>query len=376
MINFNIRIIFSLLFIFLGACTPQTELIYSSLRPGEIAAINNTDLDNVASNYNVATAVAAANGASVTAIADTLASANALEVKSSFNFPTVLSDSLSFTAGQTQAVYASGVLPIELYDKFTFLSVMQLTSGTGQIFIYDTNDTNDLASVSVSGTNLVLQHQSSSGNYRTRIYSITNYLNQWHVFGFAFGSEGKDIQLYIDGYRQTSYTSSSVGGIGSFSAVQRHLTIGGTSHSTFKLKHFSIIGAKILPYQMFQVAKYFGKLYGIYISDSVTKEIRNNTSPAIEPETVNYSFLASTILTNKCAGCHQPGGTSPFLNSYANIMAAFNYIGEPVVTPGDLVNSRLYQTVMDNGMPAGGASPLSDTEKNYIKSWIEGGAVN
>jgi uncharacterized membrane protein len=140
------------------------------------------------------------------------------------------------------------------------------------------------------------------------------------------------------------------------------------------LKHFSIVGSKILPYQMFQASKYLSRVYGIYVSDSVTKEIRNNTTPAVEPETINYSFLASTILTSKCAGCHQPGGNSPYLNSYANLMAAVSS-GDPVVTPGDIVNSRLYQTVLDNGMPAGGASPLNDTEKNYIKSWIENGAL-
>lgn len=158
--------------------------------------------------------------------------------------------------------------------------------------------------------------------------------------------------------------------------VQRHLTIGGTSHATFKVKHFSIIGAKVLPYQMYQTSKYFGKIYEITVSDSVTKEIRNNTSPVVEPESIDYTFLASAVFTNKCAGCHQPGGNRPYLNTYANIMAAVNDNSKPVVTAGDIANSRLYQVVLDNRMPAGGASPLSTTEKNYIKSWIEDGAHN
>lgn len=209
MINFNIRIIFRLLFFcLLSACTPQTESVFSSLRPGEIESLSNTKLTAVASDYNITQSVSAASGMSVTAIVDQLGSAEPLEVKSSFNFPTIVSNSLSFTAGQNQAVYASGVLPKELYNNFSFLTVMQLTSGTGQIFIYDTNDTNNLASVTVSGTRLVLQHQSSVGNDRTRSYDISSYLNQWHIYSMAFGSEGKDIQLYVDGFRLTNFFCS------------------------------------------------------------------------------------------------------------------------------------------------------------------------
>lgn len=357
-------------------CTPQTENLFSSLRPGEIASLSVTELESIASDYNVIESITAANGASVTAITDTLATANSLEVKATFNFPTVLSDSLSFTKGASQAIYASGVLPKELYEEFSFFSVMQVTSATGQIFIYDTNDTNDLAEVSVSGTLLTLKHQTSVGNHRMRLYDISTYLNQWHVYAFAFGTAGKEMELYVDGYRLSDYSSISVGGIGDFSTVQRHLTIGGTSHSSFKLKHFSVVGEKVSPYQMFQVGKYLGQSYGIAISDSVSKEIRNDLAPAVEPENIDYAFLASAILKNKCAGCHQPGERSPYLNTYANLMAGVNDNGDPVVTPGDIVNSRLYQTVLTDEMPAGGATPLNDTEKNYIKTWIENGAIN
>lgn len=372
----RIVLISGLLFLVFAACTPQTQSLFSTLRPGEIAAVSPTTLDEVASDYNVARSIVSASGASLTTIVDTIGTANSLEVKSTFAFPATVANSLSFTAGQNQAVYASGILPKELYDKFSFFTVMQIASGTGQVFIYDTNDTNDLAAVSVSGTQLVLKHQSSAGNYRSRAYNISQFLNQWAVYAFAFGSEGKDIQLYINGYRLTEYTSQSVGGIGAFSAVQRHITIGGPSHATFRIKHFSLVGSQILPYQMFQASKFLSKTYGIYVSDSVTKEIRNNTAPPVEPETINYTFLASTILTSKCVGCHSPaGGYLPYLNSYTNLMAAMSG-SDRVVTPGDIANSRLYQTVMDNGMPAGGAGPLSATEKNYIKSWIENGALN
>lgn len=366
------------IFLVMVGCTPQTEKLFSSLRPGEIAALSNTTLDAVASDYNFPISILASAGSSMTTVDDTLGKANPLEAKLTFSFPSIDANtsSLSFVEGQNQALYASGVLPGELFEQFSFFSVIRLVSASGQIMIYDTNDTNDLAAVSVSGTQLILKHQTSDGNYRARLYDVSPYVDQWHVYAFAFGNEGKDINLYIDGYRQTDYSSISVGSSGALTKVQRHLTIGGTSHATFKMKHFSIVGEKIDPYQMFQVGKYLGQYYGIAVSDSVTKEIRNDLSPAIEPENIDYTFLASAILKNKCAGCHQPGEKSPYLNTYANLMAAVNDSGDPVVTPGDIANSRLYQTVLANEMPAGGATPLNDTEKNYIKTWIENGAID
>lgn len=370
--------IIATIFLAFVGCTPQTEKVFSSLRPGEIAALNNTSLDSIASDYNIPLSILANSGVSMTAVEDTLGEANDLEAKLTFSFPTIdaSTSSLSFVTGENQALYASGVLPNELFEEFTFFSVLRLVSASGQIMIYDTNDTNDLAAISVSGTQLILKHQTSDGNYRARSYDVSSYINQWHVYAFSFGTEGKDINLYIDGYRQSDYTSISVGSSGALSKVQRHLTIGGTSHATFKLKHFSVVGVKIDPYQQFQIGKYLGKYYGITVSDSVTKEIRNDLAPAIEPENIDYAFLSSAILKNKCAGCHQPGEKSPYLNSYANLMAAVNDDGDPVVTAGDIANSRLYQTVLTNEMPAGGATPLNDTEKNYIKTWIENGAIN
>lgn len=360
------------------SCTPQTENVFSSLKPGEIDVLSNTTLSAIASDYKISQSVMASLGVSMTEVEDSLEMADSLEAKSGFVFP--LEDagtsSLSFVAGQTQALTASGELPFELFEQFTFFSVMNLSTVSGQIFIYDTNDTNDLVAATVSGTQLVLRHQTSEGNYRARAYEISAYANDWHVYAFAFGSEGKSIDLYIDGYRITDYESISVGSIGALSKVQRHLTIGGTDHSTFKIKHWSIVGEKIAPYQMFQVGKYLGRNYGITVSDSVSKEIRNNLVPTVEPENVDYTFLAGAIFKNKCAGCHQPGEVSPYLNSYANIMAAVNDDGDPVVTPGDIANSRLYQSVLSNAMPAGGASPLNTTEKNYIKKWIEDGAID
>lgn len=80
------------------------------------------------------------------------------------------------------------------------------------------------------------------------------------------------------------------------------------------------------------------------------------------------------ILQQRCVNCHG-GQTDPNLNlAYAQLVIETTMGNLRVVVPGDVSNSRLYQSVVTNSMPQG--SPLTNTQKEIIRTWIAAGARN
>lgn len=366
--------------IILSSCNASNISLFSSTKPGDFSALTISDLSSLSNYYNISEQIQLVSGIGVSSISDSYNRSNNLSVKSTYNFPTVnFSEdiySLSFTQGASQAVVASGVLPEELYQQMTIFSVLSISS-SGTILSYGSDETNELLEVSVSGTSLVLNHQTSTDNYRKRIYDISSFFNKKTIYTFSFGADGKDIELYINGFRITQYSSINNGGISSYSRLQRNLTVGGVSHGTFKIYDLSLIGDKFGPQKIYQVSKYFSKKWNISISTSLTKEIRLDSIPSIEPEIINYSFIAGAILTPKCTGCHRDGGTLPYLDSYTNVLTGSTVDG-PVVVLGSASTSRLYirTAATTNYMPSGGGAHLTETELDYIKQWIDSGAPN
>lgn len=80
------------------------------------------------------------------------------------------------------------------------------------------------------------------------------------------------------------------------------------------------------------------------------------------------SSLNSTIFQSKCLGCHS---NSVMLGNYN--MATYNLLMKDVVA-GNPNASKLYMRVIDNSMPPG--APLTQTEKDNIRTWIAQGALN
>lgn len=91
--------------------------------------------------------------------------------------------------------------------------------------------------------------------------------------------------------------------------------------------------------------------------------------------TVFYLSDIQTIFNAKCINCHgNQGGLS--LISYTTLMAGGN--SGPAVSPGSAANSLLVKRIegtIPPQMPLG-ASPLSESEINLIRTWINEGALN
>jgi hypothetical protein len=93
-----------------------------------------------------------------------------------------------------------------------------------------------------------------------------------------------------------------------------------------------------------------------------------------------------------CITCHRVGGLANFL-PLTSTVSYNNLVNEPatrtgnpptndLVEPGDSANSVLYQRVSGIGLPSGeslmplGGAPLSPQLQNFIKTWINEGAIN
>jgi mono/diheme cytochrome c family protein len=103
-----------------------------------------------------------------------------------------------------------------------------------------------------------------------------------------------------------------------------------------------------------------------------------------EPVEVSYSRDVRPILEQNCASCHVPGQAgyvvSGFeLRDYDSLMKGTQY--GPVVLPGDPLTSTLVMLIEGRAdpalnMPHGDAKPLSPTEIQTIRAWVEQGAKN
>jgi uncharacterized membrane protein len=83
----------------------------------------------------------------------------------------------------------------------------------------------------------------------------------------------------------------------------------------------------------------------------------------------------NTIIGQRCLNCHGAGRKPNLNQAYAQLILETNAAGLRIITPADASNSRLYQVVVTNLMPQGG-NPLTNTQKEIIRSWIAAGAKN
>lgn len=87
------------------------------------------------------------------------------------------------------------------------------------------------------------------------------------------------------------------------------------------------------------------------------------------------TFLqVQSILQQRCVNCHN-GQRKPNLSlSYAQLLTETTSAGLRIITPALVGDSRLYGSVVTNSMPTG--NPLSNEQKELIRSWIAAGAPN
>jgi len=315
---------------------------------------------------------------------DQLTIGNSFQTTASLSFPAAATvggiQTLRFLNTGSVGMEAQGVLPAHFINQFTIHLQIKINSNAiGQILNYGSDLSSDLMTVSVSGTTtkyLHVRHQSTAGNYYERIYNIQSYMDQLSVLTIVAGSTSKDLETYMNGFRLTDYTAQSSGTAAEYSSVLRHLYIGGTQSADFNLSAIVFHNTKLSPQTVYKTAKYQLQSMNIFNTDTLTLEIVNDSTPAIEPDAINYTYVSNLILANQCVSCHRSGsGSQPYLDSYSNILTGTNLRGEPTVVANDLAASRIYQTVLSNSMPQSGA-PLNASQKNAIKVWIENGAPN
>ncbi|MGE4131670.1 MAG: hypothetical protein AB7F86_08525 [Bdellovibrionales bacterium] len=118
-----------------------------------------------------------------------------------------------------------------------------------------------------------------------------------------------------------------------------------------------------------------GLIEGTYQFQVVVTDDRGDSVSGVSTITVLPVQAAATfaqvnqIVLGKCIGCHTPTGLAPMkpMTTYAEVR---NY-----VVPNQPDASSLYNQVVMDLMPLGGPY-LSTTEKDLIRSWIQGGALN
>ncbi len=81
-------------------------------------------------------------------------------------------------------------------------------------------------------------------------------------------------------------------------------------------------------------------------------------------DTITFTKHISSIFTNKCVVCHQPGATSPDLSTYSLIKTQVD---------GGRIKARVFDQI-PSVMPQGGALPQN--ELDLIKCWLDAGAPN
>lgn len=101
-------------------------------------------------------------------------------------------------------------------------------------------------------------------------------------------------------------------------------------------------------------------------------------------EGTNFSELEATytnvrkyIFEDKCLGCHKTGRARAEVNlsEYKEIFGYSEYF-QPIVTKGDPDASGVYTEVARGAMPPKKANnPLTEEEVEFIKRWIEEGAL-
>ena len=96
------------------------------------------------------------------------------------------------------------------------------------------------------------------------------------------------------------------------------------------------------------------------------------TTPKPDPNAISFTKQVAPILSNRCGKCHEQGSRGGFnLATYAKLMK-----GPPegvVIFAGDIIGSRLIETIETGDMPRGGGK-VSGQELAVLKGWIVQGA--
>jgi hypothetical protein len=365
--------ILPLLFLFVSGCTGSADSTYE-ITPEKAPAVEAIAIDSLSSYVNN------------------------WDVRNFLYFD--LSSGLvdSWTSTQTDALTSSGVsrpllsyssdrpwvvmanandltgtprLPEHLSQNFTFFLVAKINDGFN--FRFGTSSTNEAFTLDYNSPSWRLRHSSTTGNYRDRNYDVT-LSDAPHVITLSMGAASKDLELYIDGFRQSYDSTLGSGSAVDFQTVARDLVISNTTANLSQIGQLLIYNEKLTPQKIYALSSTLGTSWGISISEAVTKEIKKDIVPDIEPELVDETYIFSAILTSKCITCHRAGGSSTIhFETPSELNSATNLSGTPLIIAGDSLASPLYQSVANNSMPFGGPV-LSTTEKNLIKDWIDNGA--
>lgn len=358
----------TILFVQLLGCTGAQETFFE-IKGSSIAAIDPSSLSSMTSKLD-------ARVASTVTQTSNIVSEWASQEGDSFSAapgkePVLADKYMRFDSGDM--LTATGRNPAHLSKNFTFLFV-GIFDHAGFKFRLGSDDLTEAMTITKSGPQeLTLEHSTSSGNKRSRIWSSLPSDGLPHVIAVTFGEATKDLELYVDGFRKATYASAGAGSAGSFQMIARDFVLTNTGSQEFQLGEFYVFNSKLGPRDIYAVTRSVATSWKISIASSVTKEIRENLLPAIEPESVDANYIFSAILTAKCVTCHQTGGNSPFFANESELRAARTVGNALILVPGNSAMSPLFTSVDNNSMPFGG-SPLSTSEKKLIQDWINNGA--
>ena len=120
--------------------------------------------------------------------------------------------------------------------------------------------------------------------------------------------------------------------------------------------------------------------FGAVVTSRVN--LRVNPAPAPPPSpppsppptpTVLFASTIHPLLMNRCMGCHHDTNAANGVGGFS--VDTHTQVVSRVVA-GNAAMSQLHIRVDDDSMPAGGAAPLSQAEKDSIATWINEGALD
>jgi mono/diheme cytochrome c family protein len=116
-------------------------------------------------------------------------------------------------------------------------------------------------------------------------------------------------------------------------------------------------------------------------SDSSTG-VSDDTPPGV-PDEISYAANVQSIFTNSCATCHINNTTSGVnLTNFQSVISSVGVQYErEIVVPGNAEDSPLIDKISSNNPRFGsrmpqGRDPLSSTQIEIIRVWINDGALN
>lgn len=126
------------------------------------------------------------------------------------------------------------------------------------------------------------------------------------------------------------------------------------------------------------------KLKGFLIHFVGSDAFRKAPAESHGDEAVTLALLSAEIFDPHCGTCHVAtnlGGFSLAAEGLADRLQTASSAGMPYVTPGNVEQSYLWHKVLGSHTEHGGrgeqmppSTPLTETERNLLKSWIEEGA--